>query len=262
MTSSVEEGTSGTEMRRSRLSLARGQHGARRGPNARDGSGPYNLGDRAPVLSNLTHASSPGADLGESPAPASFGRHPTQRYPFRTCHATSESGLYRRPVADTPFSISPLAVRGGRSYRLRRRGASRWTTPRRRRRPRRAPPRPRRAPPRRRPHRAPPRPRRAPPRPRRAPRGTQSAGRPLARSARAGTQGAGSSHDVYKFNDKAAYDACDFGSVTLLGDTCDSPRTYVMTAKAASTASCWQATRTPKSRPCFGCWPSEKGGGY
>ena len=62
MTSSVEEGTSGTEMRRGRLSLARGQHGARRGPNARDGSGPYNLGDRAPVLSRPTHASSPGAD--------------------------------------------------------------------------------------------------------------------------------------------------------------------------------------------------------
>ena len=71
-----------------------------------------------------------------------------------------------------------------------------------------------------------------------------------------------SNHDVYKFNDKAAYDACDFGSVTLLGDTCDSPRTYVMTAMAASTASCWQATRTPKSQPCFGCWPSEKGCGY
>ena len=115
MTSSVEEGTSGTEMRRSRLSLARGQHGARRGPNARDGSGPYNLGDRAPVLSNLTHASSPGADLGESPALASSGRHPTRWYPSRPCPATSESGLYRRPVADTPFSIDPFAVRGGRS---------------------------------------------------------------------------------------------------------------------------------------------------
>ena len=62
MTSSGEEGTSGTEMRRGRLSLARGQHGARRGPNARDGSGPYNLGDRAPMLSRPTHASSPGAD--------------------------------------------------------------------------------------------------------------------------------------------------------------------------------------------------------
>ena len=52
---------------------------------------------------------------GESPAPASFGRHPTQRYPSLPCPVTSESGLYRRPVADTPFSIDPFAARGGRS---------------------------------------------------------------------------------------------------------------------------------------------------
>ena len=36
--SSVEEGTCGTEIRWGRLSLARDQHGARRGPNAREGS--------------------------------------------------------------------------------------------------------------------------------------------------------------------------------------------------------------------------------
>ena len=53
-----------------------------------------------------------------------------------------------------------------------------------------------------------------------------------------------SSHDVYKLNDYAAYDACGSGSATLLGDTRDSPNTYAMTAKAAPTASCWQAART------------------
>ena len=37
-----------------------------------------------------------------------------------------------------------------------------------------------------------------------------------------------SSHDVYKLNDKAAYEACDFGSATLLGDTRDSPYSFAM----------------------------------
>ena len=78
------------------------------------------------MMDALTRTSMSRASAwGERPAPSSLGRHPTQRYPSRPCPATSESGLYRRPVADTPFSSDPLAVRGGRFYRSRRRGVVR-----------------------------------------------------------------------------------------------------------------------------------------
>ena len=67
------------------------------------------------MMDSLTRTSMSRASAwGESPAPSSSGRHPTQRYPSRPCPAASESGLYRHPVADTPFSIDPFAVRGGR----------------------------------------------------------------------------------------------------------------------------------------------------
>merc|ERR1711990_106044 len=41
-----------------------------------------------------------------------------------------------------------------------------------------------------------------------------------------------SSHDVYEFNDKAAYDACDFSSATLIGGTRDSPVDFAVTGTA------------------------------
>ena len=67
------------------------------------------------MMDVLTRTSMSRASVrGESPTPASSGRHPTQRCPSRPCPATSESGPYRHPVADTPPLSDLLAVRGGR----------------------------------------------------------------------------------------------------------------------------------------------------